>query len=109
MKAATSGRGAPASLRPIDRRVHDTGSPAGSAAIPIDYSPSRVELFAERCANMAHFAETGCAQKGEEPLWKACLGVLAFAENGDKVAHKWSAKDGRYGQGETQKKIDERK
>jgi len=39
-------------------------------------------------------------------LWYAALGVLARCENGDAIAHEWSAKDPRYDRGETQGKLD---
>src|SRR5207302_1571596 len=45
----------------------------------------------------------------EEPLWKACLGVLAFCENGDEAAHDRSKNDARYDAKQTQDKLDDRR
>jgi hypothetical protein len=41
-----------------------------------------------------------------EPLWYACLGVLAFAKDGEQFAHEWSSGDARYTAVETQERLD---
>jgi hypothetical protein len=83
---------------------------AKNRAIEIPYTgpPADPDLIAERCANIRHFRETGCAAEGEEPLWKASIGVLGFADGGKEKAHEWSRKDRRYDQSETERKIDAR-
>lgn len=57
----------------------------------------------------------GCAQLGAmrstrgllpEPVWKACLGVLALCKDGEELAHEWSVGDPRYDPSETQGKFD---
>ena len=41
-----------------------------------------------------------------EPLWYACLGVLAFCEDGDALAHEWSGGYEGYTVEETQERLD---
>lgn len=101
---------------PHDARLPGThaNAPSQRAArnefdIPYDGpSPSGNDV-AGQCAQLAYFRDTGCALAGEEPMWKAALGVLAFCSDGEELAHAWSAKDQRYAREETQAKIDERR
>lgn len=60
--------------------------------------------IASQCAQIRRFRDT----KGvmPEPEWKACLGVLAFCDRGDAVAHEWSQGDARYRPEETASKIE---
>jgi hypothetical protein len=57
-----------------------------------------------RCRQLNHFARV--LGNVSEPSWKACVGVLAFVENGRAIAHEWSKGDPRYDQDETDKKFD---
>ena len=41
-----------------------------------------------------------------EPLWYATIGVLAFCQDGDELAHEWSRGDPRYTAAETQERLD---
>ena len=62
---------------------------AGLGEYPHSYS----SLIADRCKQIGEIRRT----RGllSEPLWYACLGVLAFAEDGDQYAHEWSTADFR--------------
>jgi len=68
------------------------------------YKPSFANLIAERCEQIRALRDA----KGNlpEPLWYACLGVLAFAEDGERLAHEWSSGDPRYTAEETQARLD---
>jgi len=68
------------------------------------YKPSFAELIARRCEQIGALRDA----KGNlpEPLWYACLGVLAFAEDGERLAHEWSSGDPRYTREETQQRLD---
>ena len=59
-------------------------------------------------ANSCEQVRTLRDSKGKvtEPLWYACLGVLAFAEDGEQYAHEWSSGDARYTEEETQGRLD---
>jgi hypothetical protein len=59
-----------------------------------------------RCRQMNNFARKLGAVS--EPEWKACLGVLAFVENGREIAHAYSKGDPRYTPEETDAKFYER-
>jgi hypothetical protein len=61
------------------------------------------------CDQIRYFTQTGCQLDGEEPLRKACLGVLAFCENGEEAAHAWSARGPDYRPEHVQFKLNERK
>jgi RecA-family ATPase len=66
--------------------------------------PSFGAAIAENCEQVRALRDT----KGNlsEPLWYACLGVLAFAEDGDRHGHEWSSGDERYTEQETQERLD---
>src|SRR5262249_41719199 len=68
------------------------------------FEPSLGILIAEQCEQLRALRDT----KGNlsEPLWYACLGVLAFAEDGEQLAHEWSSGDERYTEQETQERLD---
>ena len=59
--------------------------------------------ISEHCAQLRGMRET----RGllAEPLWHACLGVLAFCEDGDQLAHEWSIGDERYSEQQTDEKL----
>jgi hypothetical protein len=64
--------------------------------------------FSVPIANSCEQVRTLRDSKGKvtEPLWYACLGVLAFAEDGEQYAHEWSSGDARYTEEETQGRLD---
>jgi hypothetical protein len=75
------------------------------AGLEDDYPPSSGELIAEQCEQMRTLRD----RRGvlEEPLWYAALEVLAFAEDGDRLAHEWSSGDtDRYTPRKTQERLD---
>ena len=59
---------------------------------------------AERCKQVRALRET----KGNlpEPLWYAALGVLAFCEDGEQLAHEWSNGYSGYTARETQERLE---
>ncbi len=67
-------------------------------------TPSDANEVANRCAQIGVFRDT----KGllPETLWKSCLGVVAWCEEGVSKSHAWSMGDPRYDPAETQGKID---
>jgi len=68
------------------------------------FRPSFAGRIAERCEQVRTLRDT----KGQllEPLWYAALGVLAFAEDGEQLAHEWSSGDDRYTIEETKDRLD---
>lgn len=86
--------------------------PAGDSKafeIPWDGPKAFGNPIADQCAQMRYFRETGCSAEGDEPIWKACMGVLSFCEDGADLAHEWSHRDPRYDGNEAQRKLDARK
>jgi hypothetical protein len=69
------------------------------------YEPSFAGLIAEHCEQVRVLRDSRGNLR--EPDWFACLGVLAFCEDGDRFAHEWSSGDkDRYTEGETQEYLD---
>jgi hypothetical protein len=68
------------------------------------FEPFFGEVIAEHCEQMRTLRDS----KGRirEPLWHAALGVLAFCEDGERLAHEWSSGDERYTQQETQEYLE---
>jgi hypothetical protein len=68
------------------------------------FEPSSGTLIARRCAQVGALRD----RKGtlSEPLWYSSLGVLAFAQDGERLAHQWSSGDSRYTECETQERLD---
>lgn len=65
--------------------------------------PSASTRVADNCRQLGAMRE--CRGKLPEPLWHACLGVLAHCEDGEQYGHEWSTGDERYSYQETQEKI----
>jgi hypothetical protein len=74
---------------------------AHAAVYPSSYAAEIVK----HCGQLQHLRD----DEGnlDEPVWHACLGVLAFCEDGDTLAHEWSEGDDRYTREETQKKLEQ--
>jgi hypothetical protein len=68
------------------------------------FEPSFAEPIAERCEQIRALRDS--KGKISEPKWYACLGVLAFAEDGEQLAHEWSSGDERYTIEETRERLD---
>lgn len=64
------------------------------------------EPIAGRCGQMARFRDWRIHQSLPEPVWYALLGVLAFASDGDALAHRWSAGHNAYQPEQTQERLD---
>ena len=62
-------------------------------------------VVANGCSIMGEFRADGGANFSE-PLWRDAIGVLTQCEDGERLAHEWSAQDPRYTKDETQKKWD---
>lgn len=75
------------------------------------HKPSDAHKLAEQCPTIAEMRDTEGANQvsGMEPLWWACLGVLAFTEQGDEICHEWSQGHEGYDYDFTQQKIDWRR
>jgi hypothetical protein len=68
------------------------------------YRDAYAAQIVENCAQLREMRD----KKGilPEPQWHAALGVTAFCEDGDQIAHAWSSGDPRYTHEETQKRLD---
>lgn len=55
------------------------------------------------CAVIREFKES--QGNIEEPLWRACLGVVRYAEDGERYCHEWSAGHANYTPEETDAKL----
>ena len=66
-------------------------------------APRYSERIADRCRQIGELRRTlGLLS---EPVWYACLSVLAFTVDGDRFAHDWSVGDARYSPDETNRKL----
>ena len=73
---------------------------AGLADYPSTYG---VDILV-RCGQLREMRDKkGCIS---EPAWQDNLGVLAFCEDGDALAHEYSSGDPRYTHDETQRRLD---
>jgi hypothetical protein len=68
-----------------------------------NYPPSYAADIANSCGQLAELRDKHGAVP--EPLWYATLGVLAFCEDGEALAHEWSSGDDRYTAAETSEKL----
>jgi hypothetical protein len=66
--------------------------------------PADAETIADQCAQLGAMRATRGVMP--EPTWYACIGVLAFCEGGETLAHEWSKGDERYSPVETRRKFD---
>mgnify|MGYP007005220636 FL=1 len=64
------------------------GLSAGTSA------PPKADDVAAGCPQLAAMRDSLGVM--DYPSWYACLGVLAYCEDGDEKAHEWSAGDSRY-------------
>jgi hypothetical protein len=69
-----------------------------------DYPAVSGAEIARSCAQLRQMRD----KRGvvSEPLWYAVLGVLAFCEDGDELAHAWSSGDPRYSEAETSERLE---
>jgi AAA domain len=68
------------------------------------FDPSFAGPIAGQCEQVRMLRDT----RGNlpEPLWYSCLGVLAFAQDGERFAHEWSSGYKRYTEQETQERLE---
>ena len=68
------------------------------------FEASSGALIARRCEQVRALRDS----KGglSEPLWYSGIGVLAFAQDGGRLAHLWSSGDPRYTECETEERLD---
>jgi hypothetical protein len=68
------------------------------------FEPSSGSLIADRCEQVRALRDS----KGRlsEPLWYSGVSVLAFAQDGEPLAHAWSSGDPRYTECETQARLE---
>ena len=83
-------------LTELKKKVYKAGD--NQSNTPSD--PEKVKLC---CAQIKRMVDLGGLMP--EPDWFACLGVLAFCENGRDRAHEWSGGDPRYDYEETERKL----
>jgi hypothetical protein len=73
--------------------------------------PSSLDVFppadaiADQCAQLGHLRET----KGNVsyPQWWGNIGILAYSDDGERLAHEWSSGHLNYARRETQQKLDD--
>lgn len=84
--------------------VADANSALMSGLDAPQYSYSVVQA-AKHCPMLAAMqADNGASQ--DEPEWHAALGVIAFGEQGDLLAHEWSSGHADYSEHETDRKLE---
>jgi hypothetical protein len=90
--------------RHLEGRPFESVSETLDRSLSKNFKPSFAERIVEHCEQIRALRES----KGNlpEPLWYACLGVLAFAQDGERLAHEWSSGDPRYTWQETQVRLD---
>ena len=88
---------APKPSTDINSEFYDGLEPSGP--------PSDAYQVADLCAQLREMKESG--GNIAEPHWYACLGLLAYCENGDEVAQAWSAGHPDYDFGKTSAKMDQ--
>jgi hypothetical protein len=90
--------------RHLDNRLFESVSNTLDRSLSTNFKPSFAERIVEHCEQVRALRDS----KGNltEPLWYACLGVLAFAQDGERLAHEWSSGDPRYTRQETQERLD---
>lgn len=71
---------------------------------PREFQPSYAVRIAEHCGQLREFYQV--LGDVEEPVWRACLGLMHFTAEGDALAHQWSAGHAQYDHDETQSKLD---
>ena len=71
----------------------------------MDYAPSDANKVANRCQQIRIFREEMGANQ-DEPLWRACLGVVGFCEDGEEFAKVWSSGYEGYDEDTTLEKLD---
>ena len=64
---------------------------------PIDF-----DLLINNCGQLKRFREIGAIG---EPLWYASLGVLAYADGGEAIAHQWRSQFTEYNAAETNRRF----
>lgn len=70
-----------------------------------EYPPASGEEVADKCQQIRDFRNS--LGDVSEPLWYACLGVVKFVIDGERLCHEWSAGHPAYEAGATQQKIDQ--
>jgi len=95
---------APTWLR--DRHAPDFVRSGLSSGLP-RYVDSYAARIAEECAQVRSLRDSHGNIR--EPLWFACLGVLAFASDGGQFAHEWSSGFDGYSEEETDEKLDRKR
>ena len=85
-------------------RTVNNHSVAGRLAKVFERRSVSADHIAAQCAQVARLRD----EEGRipEPPWYAALGVLAYCEGGDDLAHEWSAGHPNYSHAETQAKLD---
>ena len=67
------------------------------------FPPSYAEIAVRHCKQMQEFSQTGGVVRDQ---WWRMIGLLKHCEDGERLAHEWSAKHDTYSYEETQTKFD---
>lgn len=72
--------------------------------VEVEYPPSSAVEATKHCSQLLNFYNA----RGDvsEPLWRAALGVLKHAVDGEALAHEWSSGHPDYSYEDTQEKLD---
>lgn len=68
-----------------------------------DFPPTRLAPIVTGCAWLRHCRDE--AARLPEPAWYGMLGIVGRCEDGEQVAHEWSAPYPRYSKAETARKL----
>ena len=90
--------------RHLENRLFESVSETLDRSLSTNFKPSFAERIVEHCEQIRALRDSRGGLP--EPLWYACLGVLAFAQDGERIAHEWSSGDPRYTWQETQERLD---
>jgi len=102
----TTRRAVASSLLPLPPRPPYLDAYAPDPSFLEVFRPADANVIADQCGQLGHMRATLGVMP--EPVWYACIGVLAFCgKEGQALAHEWSKGDSRYSEAETQRKIEQ--
>lgn len=87
-----------------DRHAGQWPALAAALAATFDRADRFAEPIADSCAHIGVLRDS--RGRLSEPLWYACLGVLAYCRDGEQFGHLWSSGYDGYTYGETRERLD---
>ncbi len=82
--------------------------PSANSALSggMNYDPSDANKVANRCQQIRIFRDDMGANQ-DEPIWRACLGVVGYCEDGEEYAKQWSSGYAGYDEDATLDKMEQ--